>query len=275
MSELIGTHAVVSRLREIGVRPSKRLGQNFLVDREVLSRIVSEVERAGPETVLEIGPGLGTVTRELAGLGARVIGVEVDRRLAAGLRREFAGAKNVEIVEGDFLRFDFAALGPGRVYVVGNLPYRITSPILARLIEERGRICGAILLTQAEVAEKIAGSPGPHGSALGVFVQAYGKVELLRRVPRTAFYPVPAVDSVLWRLEFLPAPRFASAPDDFFTLVRAVYGKRRKMLRRVLRDLLPPDRIDPLLEQLGIDPTRRGETLTISELDRLTQAIFG
>jgi len=275
VSELTDRRTVVSRLHALGIRPSKRRGQNFLVDRDVLARIVSEVERAEPESVVEIGPGLGTVTRRLAELGVRVIGVEVDHRLVAGLRQEFAGTENVEIVEEDFLRFDFGALGSKKVYVVGNLPYRITSPILARLIEERARISGAVLLTQAEVAEKIAESPGPHGSALGVFVQAYGEVIPLRHVPRTAFYPVPAVDSVLWRLEFLSIPRFTAAPDDFFAIVRAIYGKRRKMLRRVLRDFLPPDRIDPLLQQLGIDPTRRGETLTIPELDRLASALFG
>lgn len=275
MSELADRRAVVSRLHELGIRPSKRLGQNFLVDREVLSRIVSEVKRAEPETILEIGPGLGTVTRELAELGARVIGVEVDHRLGAALQEGLAPYKNVEIVEEDFLKLNLASLSEGACYIVGNLPYRITSPILVKLIEERDRISQALLLTQAEVAEKIADSPGVHGSALGVLINSYAAVEIIRSVPRTSFYPVPQVDSILWRMEFLGRPRFTADAHAFFTVVRTVYGKRRKMIRRALRDLVPADKVEEALARAAVDPTRRGETLSIPELDRLTQAIFG
>ncbi len=275
MFEITDRDAIISRLRELGVRPRKHLGQNFLVDRGSLARIVSEVRKAKPGIIVEIGPGLGIVTEELAKLKTRLIGVEIDHRLASFLQRNLSAYDNVEILEQDFLKLDLSSLAEGPYYIVGNLPYRITSPILAKLIEDRNQISQALLLTQAEVAEKIINSPGVHGSALGVLINAYTAVEIIRDVPRTSFYPVPKVDSVLWRMEFLDHPRFTANEQTFFTVVRAIYGKRRKMLRRVLRDILPPDKIEGILTHAGIDPTRRGETLSISELDRLTHAIFG
>ena len=273
MSELVERRTVIAQLRALGVKPSKHRGQNFLINHDVLAQIIAEVEHAAPQAIVEIGPGLGTVTRELAKLRARVIAIEVDHRLAARLQEEFAAVENVMIVEEDFLKLDLARLGPGPFSIVGNIPYRLTSPILAKLVAERERITEALLLTQAEVADKIMHSPGPHGSALGVFINSYAAVEIIQSVPRTAFYPVPQVDSALWRMKFLAQPRFTADTTAFFTVVRTVYGKRRKMLRRALRDIVPADRAAEILVRAGIDPTRRGETLTIPELDRLAHAI--
>jgi len=273
-SDLTDRWAVAARLRALGVRPSRRLGQNFLVDRGVLTRIVEEVKKSAPPAIIEIGAGLGTVTRELGKFADRVIAVELDHRLGAALRRDLAGLKNVIIVEADFLTLDLAELGRGPYYVVGNLPYRITSSILTKLVRERKMITQALLITQVEVAQKIMDSPGVHGSALGVLVNAYAALEALQVVPRTSFHPVPQVDSMLWRMEFLDRPRFTASEDAFFTLVRAIYGKRRKMLRRALRDLIPPPRVEEVLMRASISPTRRGETLNYPELDRLAHAIF-
>ena len=272
--ELTAKRAIISRLRTLGVTPRKRLGQNFLVDSDVLAQIAAEVEKAAPHEIIEIGAGLGTVTRKLRELAVRVIAVELDHRLAAALEEDFASFRNVEIIEKDFLELDLKKLGKGPYYVVGNLPYRITSPILAKLVQGRERITHALLLTQEEVAQKIMDSPGVHGSALGVFVNAYASLELLHGVPKTSFYPVPQVDSALWRMEFLDRPRFTADKDTFFALVRAIYGKRRKMLRRALRDLIPTNKVDKILNVASISPTRRGETLSIAELDRLAHAIF-
>ena len=274
MSELTDKRTVIARLRALGVEPTKRRGQNFLVNRDVLAQIIAEVNHAAPQVIIEIGPGLGTVTRELARLGAQVIAVEIDHRLAAGLRADLGKYDNVNIVETDFLVFDPTAVGNGPYYVVGNLPYRITSPILTKLVAHRRLITHALLITQAEVADKVTASPGVDGSALGVLATAYAETTVMRRIPRTAFYPVPEVDSVLWRLKFLPQPRFTANEHEFFTVVRTVYGKRRKMLRRALRDIVPPDRAAAALARTGIDPTRRGETLSFAELDRLTHALF-
>lgn len=274
--DLTSRKTVVSLLRSAGIRPSKRLGQNFLVDRSVLDAIISEVREFAPPEILEIGAGLGTVTLELAHIARRVVAVEVDRRLDKILEQTVGDLVNVEIERQDFLTFDFSRVFHVRpVFVVGNIPYRITALILRYLVENRGSISHALLLTQSEVAEKIAESPGPNGSALGVWVQAYSEVTLLQRVVRGAFYPVPEVDSTLWRLSFLEKTRFSAPPETFFAVVRSLYGKRRKMTRAALRDLLPPDRIAEVLAAAGIDPTVRGETLTFAQLDRIALGLRG
>lgn len=271
--DLASRAAVAALLRSRGIRPSKHLGQNFLVDRSVLNRIVSEVRVCAPREVVEIGAGLGTVTRELAALAERVLAVEIDARLADGLERSLGDLANVEVRRGDFLKLDLHAIGEGPVFVVGSIPYRITAPILNHLVDSRGAISGVILLTQSEVARKIAASPGVEGSSLGVRVRAYGDVTRLREVPRSSFYPVPEVDSTLWRLVFLEAPRFSAGEEVFFALVRTLYGKRRKMIRGALRDLLPAEGVAEVIRAAAIDPTVRGETLSFEELDRLAIAV--
>ena len=274
LEDLTSRKVVASLLRSAGIRPSKRLGQNFLVDRLVLDAILAEVERAAPSEILEIGAGLGTVTRALAHIADRVIAVEVDRRLAQALKRTLGGLKNIEIVCQDVLSFDLNARFAARpVFIVGNIPYRITAPILKRLVEHRKSICGALLLTQREVAEKIAASPGRDGSALGVLLQAYADVNVIRHVSKRSFYPVPKVDSTLWRISFLSKPLFTADEKTFFSVVRTLYGKRRKMVRSALRDLLPTDRIDEVLKTAAIDPTARGETFTLEELGRIAFVI--
>jgi 16S rRNA (adenine1518-N6/adenine1519-N6)-dimethyltransferase len=274
VEDLTSRKEVASLLRAAGVRPSKRLGQNFLVDRAVLDAIIAEVKRAAPREILEIGAGLGTVTRELARIAPRVVAVEVDRRLVQILERVVGDLKSVEIKRQDFLSFNFAtAFDDRRAFVVGNIPYRITSPILKRLVEKWESLSHALLLTQSEVAKKIAASPGPDGTALGVLVRAYADLSIICPVAKECFYPVPEVDSILWRLSFLAHPRFSASQEVFFTVVRALYGKRRKMIRSALRDLLPIERIAEVLSTAGIDPTARGEKLTFAQLDRLAFTI--
>ena len=261
-------------LGRAGVRPSKWLGQNFLVDRSVLDAILSEVRAASPDQIVEIGAGLGTVTRELAAVARRVLAIEVDARLVEILKRSVGSMENVEVRHEDVLEFDPAHEFAGRpVFVVGNIPYRITAPILNRLVESRRFFSGAVLLTQAEVAEKIASSPGPAGSSLGVRVRAYSDVTLLRRVPRSSFHPVPEVDSILWRLDFCDEPRFSASEESFFAVVRTLYGKRRKMIRAALRDLLSPSDVAAALLDAGVEPTARGEILSFEELDRLARSV--
>ena len=265
---------LASLLRAEGIRPNRRLGQHFLVDRSVLAKIVSELERDNPQEILEIGAGLGTMTRELARIASCVVAVEIDRGLTKVLRRAVSGLENVEIVCQDFLKFDFAnAFGDRSVYVVGNIPYSITSPILAHLVGQRRSISRALLLAQTDVVEKIAASPGPGGIPLGILVQAYCDVDIVRRVESRCFLPAPTVDSTLWRLSFLERPRFSADPETFFGVVRALYGTRRKMIRRALRQGLSADQIQAVLEETGIDPTARGETLSFEDLDRLSLAV--
>ena len=272
--DLISRGTVAALLQSAGIRPSKRLGQNFLVDRSVLLTIVSELERDNPEEILEIGAGLGTVTRELARIASRVVAVEVDHRLIRLLHQTLGGYRNVEIIEEDVLKFDFARrFGDRPVTIVGNIPYRITSPILRYLIDHRRSISSALLLAQTDVVEKIAASPGPDGTALGVLVQAYCDVSIVRHIGRRCFLPPPTVDSAFWCLSLLERPRFSADAETFFRVVQTLYGTRRKMIRRALRSWLTKDQIERVLEEAGIDPTVRGETLPFEKLDRVALAV--
>lgn len=272
---LTSPQQVATLLRSQQIRPSKTLGQNFLVDRNVLTAIIEQVSANRPVAVVEIGAGLGTMTQELSRIAPTVIAVEIDHRLAHILRMTTGALKNVTVWQGDFLAFDFTAHSPeDKVVVVGNIPYRSTAPILSKIIDNRSSITYALLMTQQEVAMKIAASPGPQGSVLGILVQAYAEVEIIRPVPRQAFYPIPKVDSMVWQLTFSNQPRFSVDHKLFFTIVRALYNKRRKMIRRALRDILPSNAIAAVLMRAEIDPTARGETLSFVELDRLAQQIL-
>jgi len=261
-------------LRRAGVRPSKRYGQNFLVDAGVVADIDSTLARCSPETIVEIGPGLGAITEALLRHAADVIAIEADRRLATLLKDRLGERGGLRVCCEDVLTFDFGeALGGRSAYVVGSLPYRITAPILRRIVEHRAAFSGALLITQREVAEKLIASPGKDGSALGVFVNAYGRIDLVRRIGRRSFYPIPEVDSTMWALSFRERPRFSADEKVFFGVVRALYGGRRKMIRRVLRDVLARDVIESVLAEAGVDGTARGETLAFRELDDLARAV--
>ncbi len=264
----------VKRLLErTGIRPSKRLGQNFLVDRGAIETIAKLVEGSHPETIVEIGAGLGVLTRLLAGSAKRVIAIEIDGRLVEELRRRLADLDTVEIRHQDFLKFDFSPIGAGgRTLVVGSIPYRITAPIIRHLVRNRDFIERAILITQREVAEKILRSPGPGGTSLGVLVQAYAEPTFVTNLKPASFFPPPQVDSTVWTVSFTDRPRFTADPDSFFTLVKTIYGKRRKMLRSALRSLLPPEGVDLLLKEADIDGNLRGEGLDLPSLDRLASA---
>jgi 16S rRNA (adenine1518-N6/adenine1519-N6)-dimethyltransferase len=273
VSDELTDRATVRRLlEEIGVRPSKRLGQSFLVDAGVVRSIEEAARAFSPERIVEIGSGLGAVTEALARLSAPVTAVEVDGRLAEHLRSVFARSSAVSVSHQDFLDYSFSG-AEGKALVVGSIPYAITAPILQHLVECRDAISGAVLLTQREVEEKIAASPGASGLALGVLVRAYADVARIRLVGRRSFTPEPAVESALWTLRFRDVPRFTADAKAFFAVVRAIYGGRRKMLRSVLRDLAPTDVAAEALERAGIEPTVRGETLGFDGLDRLAKCL--
>ena len=270
LADVDSREVVSSILRKAEVRPNKQLGQNFLVDRSVAAAIIACVKQLHPQQILEIGVGLGTVTAELSKIVRHVVGVEIDSRLANLAKARLDGLKNVEIECKNILSFDLLrCFGNSEIVVVGNIPYRITAPILKYLVNNRHSISEVVLLTQEEVVQKIAKSPGKDGSELGVFVQAYADVEIIRHVSKRSFYPVPQVDSVLWKLSFLGEPRFSSSPERFFSVVQTIYGKRRKMIRVVLRDVLDAEQITLALEKAKIDPCIRGETLSFVALDQL------
>jgi len=274
VEELTDRATVRRLLQDAGVRPSKRLGQNFLVEPTVLGSIEDAVAEVSPRRIIEIGAGLGTVTRILAPLAPDLEAIEIDRRLVGVLERTVGGLDSVTVCQGDVLEYSFGGSEDrGGTVVFGCIPYASTTPILQRLVAHHKSISAAVLLTQREVAEKIEASPGASGSALGTLVRAYADVRLIRRVRRGCFFPIPDVDSTLWTMRFLETPRFTSDSTSFFSVVRAIYGVRRKMLRVALRQIASRERIDEALRTAGIDETVRGETLGFEELDRLARGL--
>jgi 16S rRNA (adenine1518-N6/adenine1519-N6)-dimethyltransferase len=272
--------AVRRTLREAGLRARHALSQNFLADVEVLEAILAEAAPTPGRRVLEIGPGLGLLTRGLLDAGAAVTAVELDRGLAAFLRDEFDRQildGRLRIVEGDALDQDLTRLVEPPYDVVANLPYHITSPILHRLLGEAPRPARLVLMVQREVAERIAASPGQM-SYLSVFVQYHARVRIAFTVPARAFEPEPAVESAVIVAEPYPEDdRLPDAPseDALWRLVQAAFRERRKMLHNVLARQLPvePARVDAALAAAGIAPDRRPQTLAVGEWLALLDAL--
>jgi 16S rRNA (adenine1518-N6/adenine1519-N6)-dimethyltransferase len=267
------------RLEQHGIMPKKSLGQNFLHDPNALEKIIEIAAITPDTTVLEIGPGTGNLTRVLAREAARVIAVEVDERLIPLLHAEFAGQPHVEIVHGDFLDLDISARLAGQPYVVvANLPYYITSAILRHLFEQVTPRPERIIVTlQREVAERITAAPGDM-SLLAVSVQFYGQPQIAMHLKPAAFWPRPDVESAVVRIDVYDAPPVdVPGESDFFRVVRAGFGQKRKQLRNALSAGLHLDKaqIDALLTASGIDPQRRAETLSLSEWAALTRAVAG
>jgi 16S rRNA (adenine1518-N6/adenine1519-N6)-dimethyltransferase len=255
----------------------RALGQHFLRDPSIARAIVDLVAPTARDLVVEIGPGDGALTSIVAGRAGRVIALEIDRALAAVLRARLPG---VEVLEADARGWSYAGLtapAGGRVLILGNLPYSVGKPILMSLIAARGAIQEMALMLQREVAERIAAPPGgkTYGS-LSIFTQLYCDVRLALRVPPGAFRPPPKVDSAVVHLRVLPEPRVALAdPQRFESVVRAAFAQRRKMLANALGAGLglPLDVVRRAAAASGVDPTRRAETLTLTEFAALTTAL--
>jgi 16S rRNA (adenine1518-N6/adenine1519-N6)-dimethyltransferase len=256
--------------------PRKRFGQHFLKDSKTLDAIVEALGPIGDRTVIEIGPGRGVLTDRLVERAARVIAIEVDRDLVAMLRDRYRDRPSVEIVEADVLTVDLAALAGGPYVLVGNVPYYITTPILFHALAVP-RPERAVYLVQLEVAERMAAAPGgKEYGALSVNVQAVATVELVRRVPPSAFNPPPAVDSAVVRIMPRTAPVIEpSLERRFRTLVQGAFGLRRKQLVRVLRTLtaLDAEAVTALVEACALAPTARPEVLSPEDFARLVHAL--
>lgn len=242
----------------------KGLGQHFLSDPRILTRIADAVGLSSEETVVEIGPGRGALTDILRGRVKRVIAIEVDRALAAMLRERYAGS-NVEVVEADVLKTNLGELAGTSYALVGNVPYYITTPILFHALR-RPRADRAVYLVQREVAERMSAAAGATDyGALSVNLQSLAHVETLFRVAAGAFHPPPKVESAVVRVTPRPDPVVTTAEEGpFRELVQAAFGMRRKQMRRVIRQLRPMtvEQADALLTDCGIEPTARPETLT-------------
>jgi 16S rRNA (adenine1518-N6/adenine1519-N6)-dimethyltransferase len=260
------TSGVPAALRAIGVRPSRRLGQNFLIDPRVAERIAALVSDPA-EPVIEIGPGLGALTTLLARTGRPVVAVEVDRRLAEALTSRLSAEAAVRVVRGDILEQGAADLASGAVTVVANLPYSITTPALEWIVAQGPRVRRALLMVQREYARRLSAPPGgkEHGS-ITVFLALHAEIRVLFRVSPGAFYPRPEVDSVV--LELLPRPYPGTTAEERAAaerLARAGMGTRRKTLANALARALEMEApvVRAWLAAAGIDADRRGETLGV------------
>ncbi len=270
-------------LRRYDIRPSKGLGQNFLLDAQVMERIL-EASDLGPEDiVLEVGPGLGLLTRRLAEKAAAVVAVELDRKMLAILGDTLAATPNAHVVQGDILQVDPAAtisrvlgLASGetpRYKVVANLPYYITSAALRHLLGGRARPKSLTVMVQQEVAERITAAPGKL-SLLAISVQVYGQAALVYHVPAHAFYPPPKVNSAVLRIDVYAEPQVPEEEmERFFRVVHAGYAQKRKQLRNSLAHALhlEAETVLAALAEAGVSPERRPETLSIAEWQRLAR----
>jgi len=258
------TRALLDRY---GLSARKGLGQNFLIDRGVLDKILAAAAVEQKDTVVEVGPGLGVLTKALVQRAGRVIAVELDRKMVALLRETLAGVPNVEILERDILKTPVEDLVAGPYKVVANLPYYITSAVLRHFLEAARQPKSLVIMVQKEVAKQVVAKP-PEMSLLSVSVQFYSVPKVMSPVPAGAFYPPPKVDSAILRIDVLPHRRLP--PDReaiFFKLARAGFSTRRKQLGNALSSGLGIEKAAAvgLLRQSGIDSARRAETLTIDE----------
>lgn len=260
-------------LRQYGLRPRKGLGQNFLQDERALQKIVSSAGIEMNDTVLEIGPGLGNLTRYLALSASSVVAVELDESLFPALEATLAPYSNVRLVPGDILKFKPAGLiDRGNYLVVANIPYYITSAVIRHLLESEVRPRRLVLTIQEEVAERICANTGKM-NLLALSVQVYGNPVIAATIPASAFYPPPKVDSAVVRVDIYDAPIITAALLPlFFRLAKAGFGQKRKTIRNALGALIERERLDMLLALTDIDPQRRAETLSLDEWGKLTEA---
>lgn len=278
MTEPIIAQREVTRhiLNRFGIRTQKKLGQHFLVDETVVRRIAESLELKANMPVLEIGPGIGTLTQFLAMTGACVTAVELDRRCIEIMGTTLKAYKNIRIVQGDVLNLDFAALmGAGPFQIVGNLPYYITTPIVMKILEGQVPAEKMVFMVQKEVADRMVSAPGSKEyGALSVAVQYHTEAVKLFEVPSAAFMPPPAVDSAV-----ILCTKRAQPPVDvpsaklFFRVVRAAFGQRRKTLANSLQGGgFAKEEVIAMLQETGIKGERRGETLSLEEFAALSRS---
>jgi 16S rRNA (adenine1518-N6/adenine1519-N6)-dimethyltransferase len=267
-------------LAKYNLRAKKSWGQNFLVEERVFRAIVEATIVDEGDWAVEIGAGLGTLTARLLERAAHVVAVERDRDMAAILRAELGGVRHFTLAEANALTFDYVACAGSRdrvPAVVGNLPYQIASPILFRLLDARAHLARIVVMLQKEMVDRIVARPDSEAyGALSVMVQMAGRAERICRAPAGAFVPAPRVESAVARVTPFPngATRVPVSDEKLFSeVVHAAFNQRRKTLRNSLRAVGDDTLVTTALERAGIDPQRRGETLSVEDFARLTDAI--
>lgn len=270
-------------LKQFEFHMNKRLGQNFLVDKDILDKIIQGAELTKEDYVLEIGPGMGSMTQKLCESAGKVVAVEIDKKLIPVLNVTLSEYSNVKVINHDVLRVDLKALleehfGTKSVKVVANLPYYITTPIIMKLLEERLNLSSITIMVQKEVGDRIKAVPGGKVyGALSVAVQYYAKPSQLLLVPPDSFIPKPEVDSIVLKLDILSKPA-VQVQDEmlFFRVVKSAFGQRRKTLLNALTAGnmgLSKEQLKQMLASVGVDENRRGETLSLQEFANITNEL--
>lgn len=274
-------------LKKYGFSFKKSLGQNFLIDPNILRNIVGHADLTKDSSAIEVGPGIGALTEHLARQAGKVVSFEIDQRLLPVLEDTLSPYDNVEIIHSDILKanvkevIDTQLAGYEDIMVVANLPYYVTTPILMKLLMEGLPLRGMVVMMQKEVADRISAKPGTKAyGSLSIAVQYYMQAEIAMIVPKTVFMPQPNVDSAVLRLIRHDAPPVQVKDEDFFfTVTKAAFAQRRKTLLNNLQSQLPngkarKEEILVALEEAGIEPTRRGETLSIEEFGKLSDHLL-
>ncbi|SCG81751.1 dimethyladenosine transferase [Proteiniborus sp. DW1] len=264
-------------------RFSKSLGQNFLIDGNIIDRIIEGANIEHDDGIIEVGPGIGTLTQKLCESAERVVAIELDNNLLPILEETLGNYNNIEVVHGDVLKVNLnqlikEKLDGKKVKVVANLPYYITTPIIMKLLEEKLNIDKIVVMVQKEVALRMKATPGNKDyGALSIAVQYYSKPEIIVDVPKNVFMPRPNVDSAVIMLDVYDEPVIKVKDEKiFFNVVKAAFGKRRKTLLNALAGGidLGKEKIEEVLKRSEIEPVRRGETLSIIEFARIADEIY-
>lgn len=254
-------------LKQYGIEPNKIMGQNFLIDKNVLKKIIETADIKSDDTILEIGPGLGTLTLELAKRAKQVIAIEKDKELCTVLAKILKEQKinNVEIINDDILKYETKIT---KYKIIANIPYYLTSPLIRKFLEAQNKPDEIILMIQKEVAERICAQP-PKMSLLSVAVQFYSEPEIIFPVSKNSFYPIPKVDSAVIKITPHVGHRmsYIDTEKKFFKLVKMGFSAKRKMLKNNLSTLLKINNVN--LEKLGLNPNVRAENLTINDWIKL------
>lgn len=283
MNKRLSSHsATMDLVKKHGFKFTKSLGQNFLIDDNIVDKIVAGAGIGPEDKIIEVGPGIGTLTREMASRAQNLMAVEIDKNLIPILEDTLEDYDNVKIVNEDIIKADIRGLidenlGGGPVKLVANLPYYITTPIIMRFLEEGINVTDIVVMVQKEVAERMNAQPGGKDfGALSVAVQYYCDTEIVAKVPRHLFVPQPNVDSIVIALRVRPERKYKVDDEGlYFKVVKAAFGQRRKTLLNSISSMgnLAKDQVKEALEEAGIDPKRRGETLSLDEFAILSNVI--
>lgn len=277
------THEMI---KKFGFSFKKSLGQNFLVDENILGKIVAAADVDGETGVIEVGPGIGALTQLLAQTAKKVVAIEIDKRLKPLLSETLAGFDNVEVLYQDVLKTLTVPLikehfsSVNKVVVVANLPYYVTTPILMKFLTDTSSVKRIVVMVQKEVAERLSAKPGEKSyGSLSIAVQYAAQAKIMMTVPATVFMPKPNVDSAVIRLD-MRSEKAVKVHDEafFFQVVRAAFAQRRKtLLNNLMHNLFSKSQKEAILaclESVDIDPVRRGETLSIMEFAALSEALM-